>query len=697
MVHYLDIKSGNVQVAANTPFRIFTDPRDLFLDTHLYGKLYGKFAWFSNATGEKQTINPPAITIKPLQPVQQIIQMLGIPFEFGFVQEDSAGGGCMKCISDVITQTAVDLGLFSILPYVITEKLFMETPLPHKFNAGRNSLIDEGNGLSGTNLIGGSVSILKQVSNGYGHAVDVYGLDELYASKDYPFGNIILNGVGSYDLHVGKNATFTADTCDWKFGVSTIIDTGWFNPSKGINPIDNVLGELNIAIPGQVGQPTIKKKNSIYYNQFDKMKFGEYDSKYEGMIDTGVYSIPQVKLGTFGNETVTYKVKVPYEIIDNVKIAQKTSNEYVIKATPYSIPSESYTYDILPIITNTINGLAATTTSLDTTESVSGQLSSKFFWQVGEDFPSLVISGKVDFKKLKDKMPNTANAVSTIISVLGSLIKLIPALGTAIGEFIQQGAKMLPNFKLLDTNEFCIYSPYVLKFQDKKGYAFSIPIQSYTSAGIIPWPMDNPVMSGKPVFYNNINIGFPDITPIADSLVSIGSIIDPIGCVQKVFENLSEAANTIECNTVVGVGGLPKIAQGLFLGAEELASANIGVFKGLQFGAAANILDSKDDKKIHYSEVKAKLPLIPEETELSIKGQSYTFFNGIRATVQALPYIDGTITWDFFDETLALTVGGPIVPHSVLVIGGKEIWNIPNGGAGILGSGLIDAIIDVFF
>ena len=158
------------------------------------------------------------------------------------------------------------------------------------------------------------------------------------------------------------------------------------------------------------------------------------------------------------------------------------------------------------------------------------------------------------------------------------------ALGTAIGEFVQQGAKMLPNFKLLDTNDFYIYSPYILKFKDQKSYAFSIPIGSNTDTGIIPWPMDNPSMSGKPVLYNNITMGLPDITPIADSMVSIGTLIDPIGCLEKVFENLSEAANTIECNTTIGVGGTPKIVQGLLLGAEELASANIGLFKGLKLG-----------------------------------------------------------------------------------------------------------------
>jgi hypothetical protein len=42
-------KAGNVNIDAQSPFRIFTDPRDLFLDTHLRGKFLGQFSWFSSS------------------------------------------------------------------------------------------------------------------------------------------------------------------------------------------------------------------------------------------------------------------------------------------------------------------------------------------------------------------------------------------------------------------------------------------------------------------------------------------------------------------------------------------------------------------------------------------------------------------------------------------------------------------------
>jgi hypothetical protein len=164
---------ANINMKANTPFRIYTDPRDLFLDTHLLGKLTGKFAWFSNASAatgpaDKPIIppkTPPAIVQKPLQPVQLLLSLLGVPFEFGFASETSNGGGCMQCITDVITQVAADLHGFEIAPWVLAEQLFLNEPKHHKFNAVKGSLMHP-------DIIGGSVSLLTQDSNGYGHAVD---------------------------------------------------------------------------------------------------------------------------------------------------------------------------------------------------------------------------------------------------------------------------------------------------------------------------------------------------------------------------------------------------------------------------------------------------------------------------------------------------------------------------------------------
>lgn len=91
----------------------------------------------------------------------------------------------MQCITDVITQTAADLMAFQILPWVINEQLFMSEPAHHKFNAAYGSMMHKDD-----DIPGGSVSILKQDSNGIGHAIENGYTDELYSTG---YGNILLN------------------------------------------------------------------------------------------------------------------------------------------------------------------------------------------------------------------------------------------------------------------------------------------------------------------------------------------------------------------------------------------------------------------------------------------------------------------------------------------------------------------------
>lgn len=65
---------GNIKMHSDSEFRVFSDPRDLFLDTHLLGKLTGQFSWFSSVNGIKNA--PPPILIKPLNTVQVLLNML---------------------------------------------------------------------------------------------------------------------------------------------------------------------------------------------------------------------------------------------------------------------------------------------------------------------------------------------------------------------------------------------------------------------------------------------------------------------------------------------------------------------------------------------------------------------------------------------------------------------------------------------
>lgn len=723
-------KVGNVNILADTPFRVFTDPRDLFLDTHLVGKVMGKFAWFSHAADPEENLMPPAITVKPLQPVQQLLQLLGVPFEFGFTTEKSMGGGCMKCITDVITQTAFDLQLFSIVPYLITKNLFLAQPEYHKFNTAAKSIIEE------EEVPGGSVSILKKQSNGFGHAVDKYKLDEIYGSVDYPFGSVIINGVGSYDLHVGKNATFTADTSNWNFGVTTTIDTGWFNPSEGLNPLDILFGEMIVAMPGQVGQPTIKKREVNYYNSFDDKIFGEYRSVYDGQLKTGVYSIPQVKNGIFGSEKTTYTLDIPYEEEHLIELKQLRSTIYDVELQPFIIDKNMY---LNFVNVQAVNALAddieqedpdnidpddPNEDPADTGEDVpeeegihekferKGKNYDTFFETSGMDFNAFYIklgnedwcwitSGMNKLCPLKQQMPNTANAISMILSVVAALIKLIPALGAVVGEAVQQFAKLLPEWRMPDYSDFYTNVDYIFREYNRTDYSVYLPIKNYNECGIIAWPLSSQIMSGKPLLYDITTIGLPNIATIADSMISVGTLIDPIGCLTKlVTEQLPEAVGSTELNTTIGIGGLPKIAKDFIkpvLGeVDEILSANVGLFKNLKIGTTVNLLNSEFDKKALFGRITAQLPL-PPEVKLSLSGETYVLKCGIVSEAMILPLLDAEITLDILDETLAATIGGPLPPRSDLVICGKELWNIPRGGAGFLGSGIIKAILDLFF
>jgi hypothetical protein len=67
----------------------------------------------------------------------------GIPFEFGFVQAESKGGGCISCIFDVVAQAAADLMIFNIVPWTLSKKVFEDPNIKlHKFNTASASFMN---------------------------------------------------------------------------------------------------------------------------------------------------------------------------------------------------------------------------------------------------------------------------------------------------------------------------------------------------------------------------------------------------------------------------------------------------------------------------------------------------------------------------------------------------------------------------
>jgi hypothetical protein len=120
----------------------------------------------------------------------------------------------------------------------------------HRFNALHPALGNNGE-------CPGSVSIMKKDSNGFAHAVDHYHLDETFNGVDSPFGNVLINGVGSYNVNAGKGATIFAKEHNFNFGVSASIETNWITPSEGLNPLEILFGESITAFPGIMCKPVV--------------------------------------------------------------------------------------------------------------------------------------------------------------------------------------------------------------------------------------------------------------------------------------------------------------------------------------------------------------------------------------------------------------------------------------------------------
>lgn len=250
--------------------------------------------------------------------------------------------GCMCCIQDVITQFAADLLAFNIIPWKINEMLFMDPSGPdhHKFNSVKGSIIN-------TDIVPGSVSIFKKESNGYGHAVDVYGLDEIYGGINYNFGSVLINGVGSYNLNVGKNAKFTSKINQWNFGVEKTIVQDWITPAKGLNPLENIFGELNVGIPGEptACTPVIKKQEIKYFNEVNDHTIGNYTSKFFGFPAVGVNMPGLNKLGCFGIEVSYFYWDLPNCMFGIGDLAIKLSVFENNKIDNYAIEPYSYFQD----------------------------------------------------------------------------------------------------------------------------------------------------------------------------------------------------------------------------------------------------------------------------------------------------------------------------------------------------------------
>lgn len=325
---------GNINMTADTPFRIFTDPRDLFFDSNLYNRFMGKFYLFSsNSSSNIPMLDIPVNTIKPFKVIQMIAALLGLPAQFGFVQQDSHGGGCIKCITDVLHSAINSLGGFSLLPFNIAIKPFIpqNTNPTHKFNSLNNSLVQP--------IYCDSSNLLKGESNGFGHAVDIFKLGQGFETFSYRMGGIYLNGVGSSYQHFGKNYKIYADQNGFQFGIENKLNTGWIQPKLDLSlPVP----DLGIMIP-TVNCVAIIKENTITQSyKASGRNFGSYKNKYTAVTKSGIYPLAAAGAGKcIGNTLDQLVINLPY-INTTLSETQLVFTAKPIITQPYKIP---YTYN----------------------------------------------------------------------------------------------------------------------------------------------------------------------------------------------------------------------------------------------------------------------------------------------------------------------------------------------------------------
>lgn len=713
--------AGNVNIKANTPFRVYSDPRDLFLDTHLVGKLMGKFAWFNTAT-ESNTYSPPAITEKPFEEVQAILSLLGLNVEFGFASDDNKEAGCKYCISDALYQAATDLKLFQMVPYTLTKKIFEGKCPPHKFNSLKPSFADVEN-----DLPGGSTSILNSKSNGYAHAVDEFGLDSMYNNR---YGMVTVDGVGTYQLNAGKNIVLKSYSNKWNFGVSSVIETDWIEPSETIIPsIEESITQLPIL--NYVCEPFYKSYKRDYLNKMFDYSICEISCEYKGIKKSGVYNIAEVKNGVLGTDTGKFIVNIPGMNFTNVSFNLKNSTSLVLNNKPYDIVYGEEFDNILdfelstdndndkvnndefdssldielstdndivinnefessvvdqPILfkslkTRSVNAGSETgeyddiidedgdineeMPDIDSMEDV--ELINGFEFSVGDDSNKSGVSGLTKYVKLKEQLPATADAINLALPIIQVLKPLIPG----IGDSVYQAAKMIPDLPVIDISENFTKMGEMLGSMGKSKYnAFGLT-DIQISGGCLS------ILSSKPMLYNLNKIGLPDFASLADELLSQASEFNPVDAlIDLISEDLPSAMANIELNTTIGQGMFKPIADALDI--EDLLSTNFGLHKDAKFKFTKNILDSEEDRKVEYTDITVDLPLKLDESFM-IEGETYLLKSGIGGSIEVgLTDLNAKLKVDLIDETLKATIGGLTDPTFIFTACNCELFHIGN-------------------
>ena len=676
-------QAGNVKIAADTPFRIYTDPRDLFLDTDLMSKLTGKLVMFSSANGVSNTT--PTISIKPFSDLQSLLG----PFEFGFTQKESNGGGCIQCICDVLV--SVLLNTPAINSIYCTKALWKELKKDfietngihlHSFNTISGALIEPKSCAS--------INLLEQTSNGFGHAIDKFNLGQTYEDVNYPLGDILINGVGSYKINAGKNFEITAATKNWNFGVNYKTQVGYIEPNE-----ENInFGDTGYLIPSVFGFPTPVAQNYIisYKNEYNGKKFGNYIAKYNANMKSGIY--PLGIMGCLGYEDSKYDIQVPslnVQIIGMNLLLSPTS----IDTHPYNISNDFYS--------------VYQPTGIKVNEDITiGKLQNSYKIKLGNETIGTEISGKLDYTKFEDDLPNTAKAVETAGTVVSLLSKVIPGIGDAASQAI----KMLPEIQIPKFADTVVDSPYLSTLSGGAEFNAFLLTNVLLTGGTMPFP------SSLPLLNIDTRIGLPNFAKEIDQQLSMGNILNlanPTELLESQIDRLInplEPFNNCEARTKVGAG-IPK-PIGNFL--EKIPGGGFdnpdfwflsgGLSKGATIGGEIDYLNGL----MFNGSIHGAVPLTVEDL---VDKPSFEFNAEVLKTG---PYIylsplQSELSYNIFDKTCytnvkvgkttGFTTSINIGAESKLEISteqaelkllGLQIFKIPD----LLGKALIDAIRSVF-
>lgn len=226
---------------------------------------------------------------------------------------------------------------------------------------------------------------------------------------------------------------------------------------------------------------------------------------------------------------------------------------------------------------------------------------------------------------------------------------------------------MIPEILMPGFTDFYMDLPYLLGFYNKMEHSAWLPTTEYLSAGIFQ-------ISKKcnPFFYTVYNIGLPDIGGLADSLLSVGSVVDPIGTLLKlVTEQLPTAVNSIQCNIQAGLAPPIEALKPLAFGADNFISGAVGLWPGAKFKVTGNLLESKESKNFAYANIEVDLPVPPEQINVTALANLYALTCGIDIEAQ-YPIYNVMAKIDIIKETFALTLSGPTKPLGILCIGRKR-------------------------